>query len=105
MDEKNGLVPLAVPDIGSGGLGALDALFAPKFVAVIGAKETQGVERTVLANLVNNPFGGTVFPIHAREHSILGIKTYPSITSTPDPVDLAVIVSAAAEVPRVIGEC
>lgn len=84
---------------------ALDALFAPKTVAVIGANESEGIERTVLSNLVNHPFGGTVFPIHPKQRSILGIKTYPLIAATPEPIDLAVIVSPASTVPHIIGEC
>ena len=36
---------------------------------------------------------------------MLGIKAYPSIADVPEPVDLAVIVTPAATVPEVIGEC
>ena len=86
-------------------LRALDALFAPKTVAVIGANENGGIEQTVLSNLVNHPFGGTVFAIHPHLQSILGFKTYPTIAATPNPIELAVIVSPAPTVPRIIGEC
>ncbi len=86
-------------------LRALDAIFAPKTVAVIGASETPGLERTVLSNLINHPFGGTVFPIHPKERSLLGIKTFPLIAAVPDRIDLALIVSPAREVPRLVGEC
>ena len=41
----------------------LDPLFRPQSVAVIGATEKAGsVGRTVLWNLISNPFGGTVLP-------------------------------------------
>jgi acetyltransferase len=41
----------------------LDVIFAPRNVAVIGATETpNSVGRTLLWNLVSNPFGGTVSP-------------------------------------------
>ncbi len=84
----------------------LDAIFAPKNVAVIGATETQGsVGRTILWNLISNPFGGTVFPVNPKRPSILGIKTYPSIKDVPARVDLAVIVTPAPTVPDIIGEC
>ena len=50
----------------------LNAIFAPKAVAVIGATEKVGsVGRTVLWNLISNPFGGTVFPVNAKRSSIL----------------------------------
>jgi acetyltransferase len=84
----------------------LDAIFAPKNVAVIGATEKAGsVGRTLLWNLISNPFGGTVFPVNPKRPSILGIKAYPNIAAVPEPVDLAVIVTPASTVPGVIGEC
>jgi acetyltransferase len=85
---------------------ALDALFAPTSVAVIGATERAGsVGRTILWNLISNPFGGTVFPVNPDRHSVLGIKAYPSVAALPEPVDLAVVVTPAPAVPGVIGEC
>ncbi len=84
----------------------LDAIFAPKTVAVIGATEKAGsVGRTILWNLLSNPFGGTIFPVNPNRHSILGIKAYPNIAAVPEPVDLAVIVTPAPTVPGVIKEC
>ncbi len=84
----------------------LDAIFKPKTVALIGATEKPGsVGRNVLWNLISNPFGGTVFPVHPSRHSVLGIKAYSNIAAIPEPVDLAVIVTPAATVPGIISEC
>ncbi len=84
----------------------LDAIFAPKAVAVIGATEKAGsVGRTLLWNLISNPFGGTVFPINPKRASVLGIKAYANIAAVPEPVDLAVVVTPAPTVPSVIREC
>jgi acetyltransferase len=84
----------------------LDAIFAPQSIAVIGASEREGsVGRTVLWNLISHPFGGTVFPVNPKRHSILGIKAYPNIAAVPEPVDLAIIITPASTVPSVIGEC
>jgi len=84
----------------------LDPIFAPKSVAVIGATEKAGsVGRTVLWNLISNPFGGTVFPVNPKRESVRGIIAYPSIASVPGPVDLAVIVTPAPTVPGLIREC
>lgn len=78
----------------------------PKTVAVIGATERAGsVGRTVLWNLIQSPFGGTVFPVNPQRHNVLGIKAYPSIAAVPEPVDLAIVATPAATVPAVIGEC
>ena len=85
---------------------SLQPIFTPKTVAVIGATEKQGsVGRTVIWNLISSPFGGTVFPINPKRENILGIKAYPSIKDLPDQVDLAVIVTPAPTVPRIIEEC
>ncbi len=84
----------------------LDTLFAPRTVAVIGATETAGsVGRTLLWNLMSNPFGGTIFPVNPKRPSVLGIKAYPTIKDIPAAVDLAVVCTPAATVPGVIGEC
>lgn len=84
----------------------LDAMFAPRSVAVIGATERLGsVGRTVLWNLISSPFGGTVFPVHPQRHSVLGIKAYPNIAAIPEPIDLAVIATPAVTVPKMIREC
>ncbi|HET7340949.1 MAG TPA: bifunctional acetate--CoA ligase family protein/GNAT family N-acetyltransferase [Methylomirabilota bacterium] len=85
---------------------ALDAIFAPRSVAVIGATERPGsVGRMVVRNLVANPFGGVVFPVTPSRSSVLGIKAYRDIASVPERVDLAVVVTPAATVPGVIAEC
>src|ERR1700676_5625503 len=83
----------------------LDAIFAPRNVAVIGATDKAGsVGRTILWNLISSPFGGAVFPINPQRPSVLGIKAYPKIEAGPDAVDLAVIVTPAPSVPGRVGE-
>jgi acetyltransferase len=84
----------------------LDSIFQPRSVAVIGATESPGkVGRTLLANLVSSPFGGTVFPVNPTRASVLGVKAYPDLAAIPDPVELAVIVTPAPTVPGIIAEC
>ena len=84
----------------------LDPIFSPTNVAVIGATETvNSVGRTLLWNLVSNPFGGTVFPVNPKRPGVLGIKAYPNIAAVPAKVDLAVIVTPAPTVPGLIREC
>jgi len=84
----------------------LDAMFAPKSVAVIGATDRAGsVGRAVLWSLVSSPFGGTVFPVSDKRTSVLGIKAYKCVAELPEVVDLAVVVTPAATVPGIIGDC
>ncbi len=84
----------------------LDPIFRPKSVAVIGASEKpDSVGRTLLWNLISHPFGGTVFPVNPKHHSVLGIKAYPTVADIPEPIDLAVIATPAPTVPGIISEC
>ncbi|MFB3813208.1 MAG: bifunctional acetate--CoA ligase family protein/GNAT family N-acetyltransferase [Terriglobales bacterium] len=84
----------------------LDAVFAPRSVAVVGASERPGsVGRNVLWNLLSNPFGGTVFPVNPNRPNVLGIRSYASISDIPEHIELAIITTAAPTVPDVISEC
>lgn len=84
----------------------LDAIFHPKTIALIGATETpNSVGRTILQNLVNSSYEGKVIPINPKYESLMGQKCYPSITSVPDHVDLAVIVTPAKTVYSIVEQC
>ena len=84
----------------------LDAFFAPRTVAVIGATETPGsVGRTLLHNLISTPFGGTIYPVNPKRANVLGIKAHRRLSDIAEPVDLAVIVTPAATVPAIVAEC
>lgn len=83
----------------------LDAIFAPKSVAVVGATETPGsVGRTIVWNLISSSFGGTIYPVNPKRSSVLGIKAYPNLSAVPEAVDLVVVVTPAATVPDIIKE-
>ena len=85
---------------------ALDPIFKPKSIAIIGASEdpTKWGYR-----MVNNPiysgYTGNIYPINLREKKIAGLKAYPSLLRVPEEVDLAVIAVPASVVPEVMEEC
>ena len=84
----------------------LDAIFAPRSVAVIGATERpESVGRAVVHSLLSSPFGGTVYPVSDKRSRILGMKTYAKVGDIPERVDLGVIVTPATTVPGIISEC
>ncbi len=84
----------------------LTPIFHPKSVAVIGATEKPAsVGRTVLRNLLDQPFGATIFPVNPTRSNVLGIRCYASIAAIGEPVDLAVIITPAATVAGVLQEC
>ena len=85
---------------------SLDPLFKPSSVAVIGASATPGsVGNILLRNLLVNPFGGIVYPVNTKRHSVNGVRCYPSLADVPETVDLAVIATPAATVPETIRQC
>ena len=84
----------------------LEVFFKPRSVAVVGASDRAGsVGRTVLWNLLSNPFGGTVYPVNSKRNNVLGVRAYANLAALPEKVDLAVVVTPAPTVPGVMREC
>src|SRR3989442_8714264 len=85
--------------------GRLDSLFSPKSIAVIGASNRQGsVGRAAFTNILLNKYTGTVYPVNPKEHSISGVRAYPSVRYLPETVDLAIVSVPAPLVPMVVEE-
>jgi acetyltransferase len=90
----------------SGVRTALESFFTPASVAVIGATERKGsVGRTILENLVHSSYRGHVFAVNPKHSELLGTKSYSSVATLPESVDLAVIVTPAVTVPSVVRGC
>ena len=84
----------------------LSYFFEPKSVAVIGATDKEGsVGRTLLWNLIQNPFGGTVYPVNPKRDSVLGIRAYKSVLGLPETPELVIIAIPAKFVPDVVRQC
>lgn len=82
---------------------SLDRLFRARSVAVVGASQTPGkTGHTILKNIVDGGFTGSLFPVNPRAQEILGLPAYPTIAAIGKPVDLAVVVVPAPAVPSVI---
>jgi acetyltransferase len=84
----------------------LDAVLAPRSVAVIGASTVlhkTGGRRW--RSLVEGGFPGALYPIHPSASEVLGRRAYRSITDVPGPVDLAVVLVRPELVPRIVADC
>ncbi|MGC8816780.1 MAG: acetate--CoA ligase family protein [Candidatus Hadarchaeum sp.] len=79
--------------------------FNPKSVAVIGASSKQKKIGYVIAKNFIESFQGKLFLVNPTVQEILSHKCYPSISSVPDDVDLAVIAVPAKSVAEVLKEC
>jgi acetyltransferase len=86
--------------------GALEPLFRPRSVAVIGATDRPGtVGRSVVANLLESKFPLKIYPVNPSHPEVAGIQTQKRISDIPGAVDLALVVTPAQTVPQIIGEC
>lgn len=84
----------------------LDAIFKPKTVALIGAKDDPGtVGGTIMSNLLAGKFPGKIYPVNPKRAFVHDVKAYPNIGSIPEAVELAIIVTPAQTVLGIIREC
>lgn len=84
-------------------VNSLDAVFAPRRVALVGASDHPGTMGALFwRNLADFP--GEVVPVTPSRPTVGSVPAYPSLASIDGPIDLAVIVVPAAAVPDVIRE-
>jgi acetyltransferase len=84
----------------------LDKIFNPKRIALIGATvNPNSVSGKTLSNLIGGGFKGVVYPVNPAEEAVLGIACFPDINSLPHVPDLAVICTAADQVPGQVKAC
>ena len=82
------------------------SLLAPRSVALIGASRREGtIGNLLLNNLRDSGFQGPLLGIHPEAEMIQGVACYPSLSSAPAPIDLAVIALPAEQVLDAITEC
>ncbi|MHC1785012.1 MAG: acetate--CoA ligase family protein [Anaerolineaceae bacterium] len=85
---------------------ALNKLFKPKSIAVVGASATPGkIGYTVLDNIIREGFKGKIYPINPSCEDILGLKTYASVLDIPGDCDAALITVPAKFCVQVVEEC
>jgi succinyl-CoA synthetase alpha subunit len=85
---------------------AVRRLLAPRSVAVIGAsRERSGVGNAVLRNLLEHEFAGPVYAVNPAADSVADVRALPEIGDIAGPVDLAMVVVPASQVPAVVEDC
>jgi acyl-CoA synthetase (NDP forming) len=81
------------------------ALFEPRSVAVIGVPRSARPGQLFLRALLEPGYRGRIYPVNPNAQEILGLRCYPSVTSLPEVVDLAIIVVSTRLASRVVKEC
>ncbi len=83
----------------------LTPLLEPGAVALIGATERPGtIGSQVLENFLAAKFRGLVFAVNPRRTTVRGVPSFPSIDAVPARIELAVVVTPPATVPRIIDD-
>ncbi|WP_431281491.1 acetate--CoA ligase family protein [Humitalea sp. 24SJ18S-53] len=66
----------------------LNALLAPRSIAVVGASERPSPGRAILTSLDRLGFAGDIWPVHPRSATVLGHACYPSLSALPGVPDV-----------------
>jgi acetyl coenzyme A synthetase (ADP forming)-like protein len=83
----------------------MNRIMRPNAVAVIGASSENGkIGNSVMKNLINGGYQGTIYPIHPSADSILGRKAYRSVKDVPGEIDVAVFAIPAKFVAQALTE-
>jgi acetyl coenzyme A synthetase (ADP forming)-like protein len=83
----------------------MNRIMRPNAVAVIGASAENGkIGNSVMKNLINGGYQGTIYPIHPNAESILGKKAYKSVKDVPGEIDVAVFAIPAKFVAQALTE-
>ena len=84
----------------------LDAMFKPRSIAVVGAStDPTKLSGRVLKFLLQYGYKGKIYPINPNRPEVQGLKSYPTLDSVPDEIDLAIVATGADKVPAEIRAC
>ncbi|MFO1304238.1 MAG: acetate--CoA ligase family protein [Burkholderiales bacterium] len=84
----------------------MNRIMKPDAVAVIGASGEAGkIGNSVMKNLINGGYKGTIYPINPSADEIMGLKAYKSVKDVPGKVDVAVFAIPAKFVAQALVEC
>lgn len=90
----------------SAAVAAVKHFFEPASVAVIGASRRRGtIGGEILHNLIAGGFSGPVYAVNQRADVVQSLPAHPSVAAIGRPVDLAVVVVAAADVIDLARQC
>jgi acetate---CoA ligase (ADP-forming) len=85
---------------------SLDALFAPKSVAIIGASSDQRrFGGRPIQYLLDAGFEGGIYPVNPARDEIQGLKAYPSVAAIEGGVDCAILAISAEATLETLDAC
>ncbi|MBU4275890.1 MAG: acetate--CoA ligase family protein [Proteobacteria bacterium] len=82
---------------------SLDALMAPKSIAVIGASSNPNrIGGLPIRHLLTAKYAGDIYPVNPKRDEIQGLAAYPDLNSISEHVDMAIIAVPAGVVKQVM---
>ena len=82
----------------------LREFFAPRSIAMVGASDTSGWARFIVASSAAAGFPGPLIPVHPARKTAFGRPVVPSLRDLTEPVDLAFILVPTQAVESVIDD-
>jgi acyl-CoA synthetase (NDP forming) len=86
-------------------MAQLNRLFNPKSIAIVGLPRGMKTGKLFLIALKDQGYPGPIYPVHPEAREIDGLKTYPTLSAVPGPVDLAIILVPHSQALPVVREC
>ena len=84
----------------------LEPVFNPSRIVLVGVSiNPKSVSGMIVSNLVRGGYRGVIYPVNPDAEAIQGIACYASIKDLPKTPDLAIICSAAPDVPEHVRQC
>jgi len=83
----------------------LEALFAPRSIAVFGSAAPGKLGSVVVRNLVRWGYAGAIYPINRESAPIAGNRGFASLADLPDLPECAMLVVPAEHCPGIIRTC
>ncbi|MBW2649809.1 MAG: CoA-binding protein [Deltaproteobacteria bacterium] len=83
----------------------LNSIFNPESIAIVGVPKGMKAGKLFLMALIDQGFPGIIYPVHPEADEIDGLKAYPTVSSIPGPVDLAIILVSYDRTLPIVREC
>ena len=69
----------------------IDALVAPRSVAIVGATDRPSPSRSLIEALAAIGFAGPIYPVNPKYQTVLNHVCYPTLTDLPEAPDIVVL--------------
>ncbi|HEV2033942.1 MAG TPA: CoA-binding protein, partial [Candidatus Dormibacteraeota bacterium] len=83
----------------------LQALLAPRSIALVGASEGSSWSQALVANFASLGFQGRLHLVHPRHSQQFGLPCHGSVSAIPDQVDLAYVMTGTVAASEVVEDC